>query len=92
MAINQCHRIEDLNTAYAPIISVVQSTVYCNGILVAVDGSPVKPHGLPPHAAPVTANGSQTVFINGTPVNRTGDPDSCGHPRMNPGSPNTYVG
>jgi uncharacterized Zn-binding protein involved in type VI secretion len=38
----------------------------------------------------VTANGSTTVFINGIPVNRRGDADSCGHPREQ-GSSNVFV-
>lgn len=86
-----CHMIGTPNTAGAPVTSSLQSTVYCNGQLVAVDGSPVAGHGPGIHAGPVTANGSSTVFINGIPVNRKGDADTCGHARAS-GSPNTTVG
>ena len=83
-------RLTDLNTADAPVISTLQTTVYSNNLLVAVDGSPVQGHGPAPHASPVTANGSPNVFINNIPVNRETDPDSCGHPRVD-GSPNVFV-
>ena len=86
----QVHRLTDDNTAGAPIISTVQTTVYANSLLVGVDGSPVAGHGPGVHAGPLTANGSTDVFIENIPVNRKGDPDTCGHPR-NIGSPDVYV-
>lgn len=88
----QAHRLGDSNTAGAPIISIPGNTnVFCNGSLLSVDGSPVQPHGLPPHAAPFTANGSSTVYCNGIPVNSKTDADTCGHTR-NAGSSNVYIG
>jgi len=86
----QVHRLTDPNSDEAPIIEVVQQTVYANNLLVSVDGSPVEGHGLPPHSSPLTANGSTTVYINFIPVNKTGDEDTCGHPRAI-GSPNVYI-
>jgi len=86
----QVHRLTDPNTAGAPVVQTVQSTVYANDLLIAVDGSPVEGHGTGEHADPVTANGSTNVFIENIPVNRLGDEDSCGHPRAE-GSPDVYV-
>lgn len=85
------HRIGDPNSAGAPVISTPSnSNVFANGILIAVNGSPVQGHGKGSHANPFTANGSSNVFINNTPVNRTGDADTCDHPRAT-GSPNVFV-
>jgi uncharacterized Zn-binding protein involved in type VI secretion len=42
-------------------------------------GDPVTPHGLPPHAAPVMAQGSGWMSLNGVPVCREGHAASCGH-------------
>ena len=55
-----------------------QSTVYCNGSLVAVIGDAVAGHGSSPHDAPTLSAGSSTVFINGIGVCRQGDPATCG--------------
>lgn len=85
------HRLTDRNSAGAPIISVRQNSVYENNLLVSVDGSPVQPHGPSVHASPVTANGSNKLFIENIRVNRLSDSDSCGHPRV-AGSPNTFIG
>lgn len=84
------HRQFDRNTAKAEIVKVIQSSVYANNLLVSVDGSPVKMHGIYPHSKPFTANGSKNVFIERMPVNRTGDKDTCGHPRAL-GSSNVFV-
>ena len=86
----EIHRLTDPNTAGAPIVEVIQQTVFANNLLVSVDGCPVEGHGLPPHSSPLTANGSQTVFIQNIPVNKRGDPDTCGHPRDS-GSPDVFV-
>lgn len=86
----EVHRIGDPNTAGAEVVSTLQSTVFANNILIAVDGSPVEGHGTGEHASPNTANGSQDVYINVIPVNRRNDPDTCGHPR-DQGSPNVHV-
>ena len=64
--------------------------VKANGSSVLIDGSAVSPHP-GPHVGATTANGSATVFANGVPVNRTGDADSCAHPRSG-GSSNVNAG
>jgi uncharacterized Zn-binding protein involved in type VI secretion len=46
---------------------------------VVLLSDPVTPHGLPPHAAPVMAQGSSWMTLNGTPVCREGHAASCGH-------------
>lgn len=86
----QVHRLSDPNTADAPIIEVIQSSVFTNYLLTSVVGSPVQGHAPGVHSAPVTANGSANVFIEYIPVNRQGDPDTCGHPRAD-GSPDVYA-
>ena len=76
-------RMTDANTGGGTISSVPQSTVYANSKLLSVNGSSVTTHGTDPavHSGTVTANGSSTVFADGTAVNRTGDVDSCTHVR-----------
>jgi len=64
--------------------------VKANGSSVLINGSSVSPHP-GPHVGATTANGSSTVFVNGIPVNRTGDADSCLHPRAG-GSSNVFAG
>jgi len=86
----QVHRLTDPNTAGAPIIEVIQKTVFANNLLVSIDGCPVQGHGPGEHASPLTANGCRTVFIQYIPVNDRGDPDTCGHPRAQ-GSPNVFT-
>jgi uncharacterized Zn-binding protein involved in type VI secretion len=86
----QVHRLSDPNDDDAVVTSVIQNTVYANNMLVSVDGSPVESHGLGEHDSPETANGSSTVFINGIPVNRQGDEDTCGHVRAE-GSPDVFA-
>jgi len=86
----EVHRLNDPNDDGAVIEEVIQSTVFANNMLISVDGSPVEEHGIGEHDSPVTANGSATVFINGIPVNRRGDADSCGHVREQ-GSPDVFV-
>lgn len=86
------HRQGDPNTE-GGIAQNLQSTVFANSLLVAVDGTGVTPHFpfIPPHLAAKTASGSSTVFAEGIPVNREGDADTCGHARA-AGSPNVIVG
>ncbi|PCJ68195.1 MAG: hypothetical protein COA62_15640 [Rhodobiaceae bacterium] len=84
-------RIGDSNSGGGAIVFTAQGKVYANGKLVSIDGSPVSAHGKNVHAGPVTANGSNKVFVNGVPVNASGDADTCGHNRVG-GSPNVNVG
>jgi uncharacterized Zn-binding protein involved in type VI secretion len=64
--------------------------VKANSKSVLVDGSSVSPHP-PSHTGIVTANGSSKVKVNGIPINRTGDADSCLHTRIG-GSSNVNAG
>lgn len=75
--------VGDANAAGGVITGSAQGQVYIDGRLVSVNGSPVSPHWpfILPHIGTVTTSGSARVLINGIPVNRVGDPDSCGHPR-----------
>lgn len=81
-------RVGDANDAGGVITSSQQDFVSDQGALVAVNGSPVSGHPpfFPPHDAPYTSQGAAFVTINGAPVNRTGDSDTCGHSRVG-GSP-----
>lgn len=56
-----------------------QDFVRVEGELAVLLGDPVQGHGIAPHAAPVMAEGSPFVRINGTPVCRAGHLASCGH-------------
>lgn len=79
------HRLGDANDGGGVITSIPQGSVYANGKLVSVNGSIGTGHSpLPPHTGGgwTTANGSSSVFIEGKPVNRDGDSDSCGHKRI----------
>lgn len=58
------------------------SSVRVNGRPILVPGMPVTGHGKGKHAGPQTAGGSATVRAGGRPVIRTGDADTCGHPRV----------
>lgn len=87
---NNAHRLNDPNTAAAPIILVNQSTVFTNDLLQSVDDSIVASHGNGSHGAPKTANGSIDVFVEDLPCNYKGNPDTCGHIR-DIGSPNVFI-
>ena len=86
------HRLNDPNTAGGVVNAPVQDFVLDQGREISVDGSGVTGHPpfLPPHDAPVTANGSSFVFINGIAVNVEGNADSCGHARAQ-GSDLTFI-
>lgn len=89
-------RMGDANNAGGVITSIPQSTVYINGRLAAVNGSIGTTHPPGPkvtrHNRGVwrTSGGSSNVFINGIPVNFTGNPDSCSHVRVG-GSGNVNI-
>lgn len=91
----QVHRMGDANDAGGRVDSIPQSTVYCNGKLVSVDGSAGTSHPPlePPHLQGewTTAGGLSSVRAQGIPVNVRGDDDTCGHVRA-AGSPNVYAG
>lgn len=91
----QLHRMGDANDGGGRVDSIPQSTVYCNGKLVSVDGSEGTSHSPfePPHLEGEwdTSSGVTSVRIGGIPVNVRGDADTCGHVRA-AGSPNVYAG
>ena len=89
------HRLGDYNSYGAPIISVNQSSVYVDNLLISVDGSKVQDH-IPNmsgfvHRNVTTTNGSSKLLIENKRVNCLNDPDSCGHVRI-AGSPNLFIG
>jgi len=51
-----------------------------DGQRVVLLGDPIMPHGLGKHGAPVMAEGSDWLSLNGTPACREGHLASCGHP------------
>ena len=74
------------------------ASVRVNNRAVIVNGNSVTPHpccgrrGCPPvHCSATTTGGSGTVRAGGISINRTGDPDSCGHSRAG-GSGDVRVG
>lgn len=68
-----------IDTAGATILGGGQDFARAEGALWAVLGDAVAGHGLAPHAAPVMAQGSPFVRINGIPACRAGHTASCGH-------------
>lgn len=90
-------RMGDVNDGGGAITAIPQTTVFANGLLVAVIGSvgtshpPCHWHDIHCEGKWQTTGGSQTVFIGGLPVNRLGDVDTCGHQRIG-GSNDIFVG
>jgi uncharacterized Zn-binding protein involved in type VI secretion len=82
------HRNGDVNTGGGAV--VVSNNVYVNGKSISIDGSTVTPH-TGPHTGAKTANGNTSVRANGTPINRSGDADTCLHTRSG-GSSNVFTG
>jgi len=90
-------RLNDADDGGGIINSIPQSTVFANGLLVAVNGSTGTTHPPAPidpsHNAGVwsTTNGNTTVLISGIPVNTEGNTDTCGHVRVG-GSSTVLIG
>jgi uncharacterized Zn-binding protein involved in type VI secretion len=85
-------RVGDPDSGGGTIISGVP-TVFVNNLQISVSGNPVSghPRGFI-HSSPCTMQQqNSTVFANNTLVVVTGDPDTCGHSRLN-GSPNVFIG
>ena len=74
-------RNKDANSGGGKINSIPQSTVFVNGELLSINGSKGTGHGIGLHAANAwdTANGFSKVTVGGTPVNHTGNVDTCRH-------------
>lgn len=68
-----------VDTAGGPIISSPNSTVFANGLPIAVRGSTIAGHGKSPHSAARMVVSSGSVFAQGIGVCRQGDSASCGH-------------
>jgi uncharacterized Zn-binding protein involved in type VI secretion len=87
-------RIGDANNLGGTITATPNSSVYANGVLIAVENSSVSGHppntGLHTAANCKTANGSSNVFIGGAKVITTNAQDNCAHIRTG-GSPNVFV-
>jgi uncharacterized Zn-binding protein involved in type VI secretion len=81
---------EGLDAAGGTQLAGGQASVHANGARVVVLGDPVAGHGEPPHAAPVIAQASASVFAEGRPVCRAGDAASCGH--VTSGSADVHAG
>jgi uncharacterized Zn-binding protein involved in type VI secretion len=81
-------------TSMAPVVAR-PSRVFINGIRVARQGDPLKPHTIRKgpfcvgHGANVN-RGSRTVFAHGIPIARIGDSADKG--AMAQGSPNVFAG
>jgi len=90
-------RMGDQNSGGGVIQTIPQTFVRVDGLLVAVVSSRGSAHPPCPeddsHCAGVwqTTRGAPRVRIDGRPVIRRNDPDSCGHVRVG-GSATTRVG
>tara|TARA_B100000085_G_scaffold64351_1_gene57172 strand:+ start:4997 stop:5257 length:261 start_codon:yes stop_codon:yes gene_type:complete len=78
----------DANSAGGVVSS--SRNVNVNGKPITINGDTVSPHPVG-HISQTTANGSSTVRVGGIGVNRAGDTDTCGHPRVG-GSSNVNAG
>ncbi|NSY36873.1 PAAR domain-containing protein [Leisingera sp. ANG59] len=78
------------DAAGGTIVEALVPSVRVNGSQVAVLGCAVAPHGIGPHAGPVMAAASGTVFAEGIAICREGDQASCGHPAS--GSGDVFAG
>lgn len=66
------------------------STVFCNGLPVALHTSDISKHGSGKHKDAKTTEGSPTVFAENVAVLRVGSGNTCGHP-INQGSDDVFV-
>lgn len=71
---------KDKDTAGGKQLAGQQDFVTVDGDLVVLKGDPVEGHGLLLHGAPVMAEGSSFVTIEGIPVCREGHLATCGDP------------
>lgn len=83
-------RLKDKNTGGSTARECSQN-VFCNGLGVHLQGQKWGGHGRGNHSRPTSIKGSPTVFVNGKPLMRVGDPLSCGH-KVATGSPNVVCG
>ena len=64
------------------------SSFVVEGRAILGDGDPVTPHPRR-HVGVRTAGGSSSFIVNGYPINRSGDADTCGHTRT--ASTSTFI-
>lgn len=89
-------RQTDPDTSDGSIVGGTAQSVIINGLEAAVVGSVDSSHSPygpahPPHEAASIVAGSDTVFVEGLPLARAGDPLSCGH-SIATGSPDVEAG
>lgn len=70
---------KDIDTAGGIQLGGGQGFVRIEGHEWILLGDPIQGHGVPPHDAPVMAEGSPFVRIGGVPVCRAGHAATCGH-------------
>lgn len=90
-------RVGDRNSR-GGILLVGVPSVLVNYRPIAVIGNPITPHPpfppappAPPHQKARAIATQRSVTAGYKPVVKTGDPDTCGHPRVG-GSTNVFVG
>ena len=81
LASKEIHRLGDVNNVGAAISSTKQTFAKIGGKPIATNGDDVEDHGDGIHNNAKTANGADWARINGIPINRQGDADTCGHTR-----------
>jgi len=83
-------RLGDVNSYPAPVIGVKAVRTLTNGLPSSTAGDIVAPHDSKPVHISVTTSTQPRVLIQGVPVTRVGDVDTCGHVRIT-GSPNVLT-
>lgn len=90
-------RVGDQNSAGGLILRG-DNTVLVNGRAIAVQNTPVSAHpccgaqGCPPvHCNAQTQTSAGEILVNGVPLIKTNDVDTCGHTRVG-GSPDVVIG
>ena len=77
--------------AQGSIVGPSASTVYADGVPVALMGDKVAPHGKSPHSSPtLTSNPANKVLADGKKPAKAGIVASCKH-TVSPGSPTVIV-
>ena len=89
-------RLNDPDSSDGAITGACATTVMINGSPAAVVGSMNRDHAPygpphPPHVPNPIVSGSSTVFFDGKPAARVGDPFACGHV-VSAGSPDINIG
>jgi len=91
---SQAVRLGDINGGGGATMQG-STKVTVNGRPLCYTGVPVSPHApcpdVPIHCSARTGKGSTKVLVEGIPVIRVGDVDTCGHSRAT-GSSNVIIG